>query len=106
MFWAVPNGTYAFTVGSVAGYTANRTSGRLLSKARLRPSPSPFAPTVSSSGNGTSPSMFLGLPAVEGYGVLGGVIIAILVVTMLVVLLRRRGDGAPPNFAKSPPEPR
>ena len=41
--------------------------------------PSPASPT------------FLGLPVTEGYGVLGGVLVAILIVTMAAVLLRRRG---------------
>jgi YVTN family beta-propeller protein len=100
-FTTVPNGTYGFTVGFVAGYTANRTSGTVTVHGGPAAEPVAFSPTKVPTRNNTSPATFLGLPATEGYGVLGGVIIAILVLTMLVVLLRRRRGRTPPEPARS-----
>ena len=56
---------------------------------------SPISNLTVMSPPGSGPGAVLGLPATEGYGLLGGIVIAILVVTMVVVLLRRRGDRAP-----------
>jgi YVTN family beta-propeller protein len=99
-FWTVPNGTYSFTIGSVTGYAANRTSGAVQVRGAGVSVPIAFVVEGSLPGNGTGPPTFLGLPSAEGYGVLGGVLVAILVVTMVVVLLRRRGGKASPMSAK------
>jgi YVTN family beta-propeller protein len=104
-FWAVPNGSYPFTVGSVARYTANRTSGTVQVRGAAASVAITFAPTGPSTTNGTSPATFLGLPATEGYGVLGGVIIAILVVTAVVLLMQRRGGRTHPRPPTSPSPP-
>jgi YVTN family beta-propeller protein len=100
-FVAVRNGSYAFTIGTVAGYTANRTSGTVTVHGGPASEPVTFAPTTVSSGNGTGPATFLGLPSAEGYAVLGGLIIAILVVTAVMVLLRRRGRTTSPEPLRS-----
>jgi hypothetical protein len=100
-FTTIPNGTYSFTLGAAAAYTANRTSGSVGVHGSAVLVPVSFAPTVTSSGNGTAPSTFLGLPAEEGYGAVGGIILAILVVAAAVVLLRRRGRGRPAEPPKS-----
>lgn len=100
-FLGVRNGTYAFAVGSVAGYTANRTSGTVTVRGGAVSDPVTFTPTTVPPSNSTSPATFLGLPPSDGYGVLGGVIIAILVVVALVALMRRRG-GKPPRKSAKP----
>ena len=101
-FPGVRNGTYGFTVGLVEGQTANRTSGAVKVLGGAVSEPIMFAPSAPPLRNGTGPAKFLGLPAMEWYGVLGGVIIAILAVVAAVVLLRRRGGKAPPEPEKSP----
>jgi YVTN family beta-propeller protein len=95
-FPGIGNGTYSFTIGSVEGLTATPSSGSLHVAGPTNQTVD-FGPTPSS----TAPATFLGLPSMEGYGVLGGVIIAILVVTVVVVLLRRRGGTGPPGRAKA-----
>ena len=101
-FATVPNGTYAFTVGSVAGYTSDRTSGTVTVHGAPASEPLTFAATTVPPSKSTSPATFLGLPATEGYAVLGGVIITILAATAVVVQLRRRGGKAPHEPAKPP----
>jgi YVTN family beta-propeller protein len=102
-FAGIGNGTYSFTVTPVAGYTAAPIGGSVT----VSGPPAPQTIAFKAVGSSPSPSTFLGLPSAEGYGVLGGVILAILVVTMLVVLLRRGGGKAPrePMKATSGAEP-
>ena len=82
----VGNGTYAFSVDGVPGYSATPPNGSLTVNGQGVLKAISFAQTPSS-----SPATFLGLPAMEGYGVLGGLIISILVVVAVAVRLRRRG---------------
>jgi YVTN family beta-propeller protein len=106
VFWGVPNGTFAFMIGSVSGYTANRTTGEVQVRGAAASLPITFAPAGPSMST-TSPATFLGLPAMEGYGVLGGAIIAILIVVMVVIMLRRSGGKTPsrPDAGEPPGSP-
>ena len=99
-FVAVRNGTYAFTIGPVGGYTANRTSGMVTVRGGPVSEPVTFGAITVPPSNSTRPATLLGLPTMEGYGLLGGALIAILVVTMVVLLMRRRGGKTSPEPAK------
>jgi YVTN family beta-propeller protein len=81
-----PNGTYSFTVRSVAGgYTATPSTGSLnVSAASVSE-----AVTFSSS-NGSSSSGFLGLPGNTGYYLLGGVAILVAAGAAVALVLRVR----------------
>ena len=93
-FLAVPNGTYEFTIGPLPGYDVTPSLGSVTVHGLQ-------VFQVITFKSSSSPVLFLGLPATEGYGVLGGIVVAILVVTMAVLLLRRRGRRAPPEPAKT-----
>jgi YVTN family beta-propeller protein len=97
VFLGVPNGTYAFTVGAVALYTATPASGTVRVEGLPMTEPVTFARSAYSSGNGSGTLM--GLPAAEGYGVLEGVAIVILVA--VVVIVASRPKRSPPNPAES-----
>jgi hypothetical protein len=103
-FLGVRNGTYGFTIGPVVGYAANRTSGTVTVQGGPASAPVTFAQTTTPPGNNTSPATFLGLPAMEGYAVLGGIIAALVVVVAVAVLLSRRRK-APPEPAKTTSRP-
>jgi hypothetical protein len=95
---SLSNGTYPFTVGPVAGYSTNLSAGSITVKGAPAQLLITFTPT---SGAAT----FLGLPAVEGYALLGAIVAVVLVgVVVAVVLLRRRGK-APPVPATAPSQP-
>jgi YVTN family beta-propeller protein len=104
-FPGIANGTYPFAVGTEAGYTATPNSGSVFVHGAAASESISFARAVPSYGNGTSPATFLGLPIGEGYGVVGGVFIAILVVTMIVVMMRRHGGKTPSEAPKTPSRP-
>ena len=78
-----PNGTYAFSVGPVSGYTSTPSAGSL----SVSGAPVSQALTFSTSGSGSA-SGFLGLSGNTGYYLLGG--IAIVVVAGLGVGLALR----------------
>ncbi len=96
------NGSYAFSIGVVSGYTASPASGSV----GVTGTSSSVAIAFHSSGGsggtgGTSTATFLGLPAIEGYALVA--LIAILVaVAVAVLLLRKRGR---PGSATSAPPP-
>jgi YVTN family beta-propeller protein len=92
------NGTYSFTVAPVAGFVATPSSGSIAVNGPPASQSIAFRSSAGTGGNGSS--TFLGLPTPEGYGVLGGVIIALLVATVAVALLRKRGGGPAPEPAK------
>jgi hypothetical protein len=105
-FWAIPNGTYGFTVGAVPGYTANPTAGTVQVRGAGVSVPITFAAKGAPRGNGTNPPTFLGLPSTEGYAVLGGTIVVILAVIAAALLLWRGGSvslGAPKQGLGKPP---
>lgn len=92
-FAGIPNGTYAFSVPPVAGYSTNRSNGFVEVSGPPASQSIAFKPSSSSGGSGAQ--MFLGLPDVEGYGLVGGIIAAVLVITLAGVLFRRRAGGKP-----------
>jgi hypothetical protein len=93
-FPAMANGTYSFDVRSIAGYSASPSLGTIdVSGANV-------TKTIAFQALPSSGSTFLGLPVLEGYAVVGVVIIAILVVTAILVLMRRRGRRTPVEPAK------
>jgi YVTN family beta-propeller protein len=106
-----PNGTYSFEVGALVGYTSSPLSGSItvhgLPVSQSVAFQSAAKPTSGGSGSGT----FLGLPADEGFAVLGGIIAAAIIAVVAALLLLRRGrlsggrTNAPPPGAGEPPGP-
>jgi DNA-binding beta-propeller fold protein YncE len=106
-FAGILNGTYGFTVGSLVnpgfgGYVPTPSAGSLSVKGQAASESIVF--TLASSGPPSSGSTFLGLPALEGYAVLGGVIVALAAVTVVALLRSRRGK-APPARAERVADP-
>ncbi len=100
LFW-LPNGTYFFNIGPVAGYAANLSAGSISVRGAAVQLWIGFTPT---SGAAT----FLGLPAPEGYALLGGIVAMVLVGALAAVLLHRRrrsppDPATPPTGAGGPP---
>ena len=79
------NGTYAFTVGAVAGYTVNPSTGSLT----VRGGSASQAVAFSSTGN-ESPSGFLGVSGNTGYYVVGGLGALVVVGVVVGLILRTR----------------
>jgi YVTN family beta-propeller protein len=107
-FPETPNGTYNFTVGSLVnpgfgGYLPTPATGFLSVKGQ--PASESIVFTLASSGPPPPPRpTFLGLPTMEGYAVLGGIIAAFAAIAGLGVLMRRRRK-APPAPAGRPADP-
>ena len=81
-----PNGTYAFSVGSVSGYIAAPSTGSF----HVLGAPVSQSLAFSTSGGGSSPG-FLGLSGNTGYYLLGGgVILAVGGVAVVLALRARR----------------
>lgn len=101
------NGTYSFRIGPVVGYTVNLSSGSFTVNGTADQLSFTFAPAPGS-------AMRLGLPAAEGYALLGGVAAVVVIAAVTAVMLRRRrrasdSDGrpkhAPPTNRASSPSP-
>jgi hypothetical protein len=97
-FPGIANGTYGFTVGSLVnpgfgGYVPTPSAGSLSVKGQ--PASESIVFTLASSGPPSSGSTFLGLPASEGYAVLGGVIVALAALAVFARLRSRRGKAPP-----------
>ena len=100
-FPGIVNGTYAFNVTSIANYTSSPSSGTLnvdgkniemsISFTQVPVGPSPSSPTV------------LGLPAAEGYALIGGLMAALVVVAAVASLLSRWRKTPPSEEQASPP---
>ncbi len=81
-----PNGTYPFSVGPAAGYAVSPSSGN-----------------VSVSGKAANESVsftavFLGLPAMEGYALLAGIVMVVVAASVVFALRRvRRKRRVPPT---------
>ena len=82
-----PNGTFSFSVGLVTGYAVSLSSGNV---------------TVSGKAVNESVSftaIFLGLPAVEGYALLAGIVMVVVAVGVVFALRWvRRKKRVPPTF--------
>ncbi len=98
------NGTFAFGVGSVAGYAASPRSGNITVNGAGTGTTIVF--TASASGGGGA--RLLGLPGDSGYAVLGGLVGAAVAAALAVILVgrRRRRPRTPgPAGAGGPPSP-
>ncbi len=91
------NGSYAFTVGSVSGYTSTPSAGSFAVTGLPVSQSIAFKPSP-------SPATFLGLPGTEGYAVLGAIVAAIVLAAAVALLWSRRRK-ATPEPAKSPGQP-
>lgn len=99
-----PNGTYAYSVGAVTGYTVTTGASTIVVNGGPISTSVTFAASAAASNGGGNPSTLLGVPAVYLYllvvgvaaGVAGGVV---------GVRLRRRGPNGPADTA-GPPEDR
>lgn len=82
-----PNGTYAFLVGPVSGYTAIPSTGNLTVSGSSVSEALTFSPSSSSS---RPSSGFLGLSGNTGYYLLGGVAILVVAGAAVALALRSR----------------
>lgn len=89
LVFAEPNGTYSFTIASVSGYSLKTISGMITVKEGAPITTVAFTPVKSS----TTPGLF-GLPGVEGYLALAGILAAIVVVALVGFFLGRRRRGS------------
>jgi YVTN family beta-propeller protein len=106
-----PNGTVAFSVGILSGFTVVPASGTVtvagqpLTEALTFASSTGTTPGKNGTGSG-APSTVLGLPATEGYLLI--VLVILLLLVMVVVAVRMRRGKSPPTGtspeAGSPPE--
>lgn len=80
------NGTYAYSVGPVSGYTVTQSVGSLT----VRGAPLSQAVAFSAPGGGGSSSGFLGLSGNTGYYLLGGIVAVVLVGVAVAVIVRTR----------------
>jgi YVTN family beta-propeller protein len=97
-FEGILNGTYTFSVSSVAGYSATPNNGSVIVSGHSA------LQSIAFSSSSVSSPRFLGLPGTEGYGVVGGILVAIVVGVAVVALLKQRGKG-PPERPKSRARP-
>ncbi len=103
-----PNGTYPFLVGTIAGYTETPSSGSVVVNGSSSAQTITF--TSSTSGNGSNPpgkepnppSTLLGLPAIEGYALLGAVVSLATAGAVGGVLWSRRSRSPPPDAGGGP----
>jgi hypothetical protein len=91
-FRGVTNGTYRFTVASSDGFAPSPETGYVIVSGL------PGLQVVAFAASPSSQLTFLGLPAPEGYALLGGITAALVVVSAVAVLFARR--------RKVPPSPR
>jgi YVTN family beta-propeller protein len=83
------NGNYSYTVGEVAGYTANQTTGSITINGASASRTIAFTKSSTGGGSGTS-NTFLGLPGFDGYLLLIG-IVAVVAVVGAILIMRRKG---------------
>jgi YVTN family beta-propeller protein len=103
LFPGVPNGTYLFTVGVQRLFVPVPESGNITVDGAPRAVNvtynSVVRPGVPIQTPSTSPLTFLGLPAAEGYALLGGIAAAVVAVAVGVVVWRRRGRRTPSDVS-------
>ena len=92
-----PNGNYTFAVVAPSGYLAQPSSGSVAVKGTEQAVPVTFTPVKSTPSN-----TFLGLPGYEGYLLVGGVVVALVIALVVILRLRRpRTPSAPPEASKA-----
>jgi hypothetical protein len=102
-----PNGTYPFSVGSVAGYVTKESSGDVVVNGSRANETIPFSSSPSSSGSSSSSPSAWAKDADVAYGVL---VVGVAVAVVLSLRMRRsrsssRPSPPPPNQG-GPPTPR
>lgn len=103
-FPRTPNGTYAFQISAVPGYTASPTSGAFTVRGSDETRTIVFSAIPPPATHSPAPT-FLGLPSTEGYAVVAGVA-AIVVIALAGLLLRGRRRSPPTDVElRSPPDP-
>lgn len=93
------NGTYPFTVGELAGYSASPQSGSVTVNGSGVGREITFTLTVTSKSNGSTPTLW-GLSDVDGY-ILVGAIVAVALAGSAVTVMRRRRRKATPDAGSS-----
>jgi YVTN family beta-propeller protein len=96
-FPGVVNGTYNFAVPDFNGYVPVPTNGSVVVGGSSTHRTIGFQQQICCEGpppHSTAPSTFLGLPPVDGYALLAG-LISLVVLGVLVYLVRRRRDREP-----------
>ena len=83
-----PNGSYAFTAGSVSGYTVSPSPGTIRVNGAAVSQPITFTSSTSN-GETHQTTGFLGLPGYDGY-LLIGIIVAAAAAGTVILLLRKR----------------
>jgi YVTN family beta-propeller protein len=93
-----PNDTYSFSVGPVTGYAVNLSAGSVAVNGAAIQRSVTFAPA-----SGAAP--FLGLPAAEGYALLGAIVAVVLVGVAVAVDRIHRLRRTPPRPMPSQTQP-
>ncbi|HEV2166623.1 MAG TPA: hypothetical protein VGS23_06595, partial [Thermoplasmata archaeon] len=84
----IVNGSYVFAVGPVPGYNPGVLTGSVVVQGGAAPQQIPFSAV-------TPAPTFLGLPQVEGYAVLGAILV-VAAIAVAAALLRRGRPRTPP----------
>ena len=101
--FTVPDGSYSYSVGVIAGYTASPSGGSLtVNGANVTRAIAITANGTGAPGGGSGGASFLGLPATEGYGVLVGIVAVAVMIGIAVIILRKRRSGPPPEPSEAP----
>jgi hypothetical protein len=99
------NGSLSFEVAAVPGYTANPSSGSVdVAGAAVFTTVAFAAGSTAPKNNATSPSEFLGLPLIEGYALVGGLVVLVVLIAVAAIVYYRR-KMPPPNVTPSAPSP-
>ncbi|MFZ1024224.1 MAG: hypothetical protein WAN87_08820, partial [Thermoplasmata archaeon] len=107
------NGSFAFEVESVQGYTANPSNGSVDVKGTAVTQSITFqVARTTPPANGSSSPKILGLPPIEAYALIGGIALAVLLGLVALMLIRRRkkavtnaGPPTEPTAGSTPPVP-
>ncbi len=96
-----PNATYYYTVGSVSGYSSNRTTDTVTVNGQDKNVGVAYSASSAATG-------FLGLPGSEGYYLVGGIVALVVVLAIVAMVVRRRshrrrGVATVDDVAAEPP---
>jgi hypothetical protein len=98
-FGGLPNGTYGFTAEALGNpgsgrYVPTPASGSINIAGEPVRQTIEFTETPVTRGIGPGPSPFLGLPATEGYDLLGGIATAVVVVALVALMWSHRSGSS------------
>ncbi len=100
--FVVPNGTYGYSIGVVAGYTATPPTGSVSVSGPGTVVSAAYAPTSTSSSGGRG---FLGLSTTDWIGVVGGIAAVVVLGGTGAWAMRRRRERPPPDAGTASPPP-